>query len=236
MLSGYQDAQVLAGAISENTPWARSPFRGDYTPKLSLKVNRQDRMIGKFASRKTGVRLPYFSSYERDLYYLLEADPDVLGYASQPAKLTFVLDGVERTHVPDCLVVTTSGQYLIEVKPRSMAEMECVKARTTFLSQVLRDVGFTYSIATETQIYAEPTFSNARVLCRYRAFNENEAVTFAVREYIRRFGPTRISVLIDIFKEYSYIKSCILSATLRSRLRLAPGAAVLSDPVLCLKT
>ncbi|MEL7035074.1 MAG: hypothetical protein AAFO04_05575 [Cyanobacteria bacterium J06592_8] len=53
--------------------------------------------IGKFSSRKMGQIVWYESLLELDYIYLLEIDPDVVAFASQPFQLQYtIIEGGKR--------------------------------------------------------------------------------------------------------------------------------------------
>lgn len=72
---------------------------------------------GFYPSHKTGRAVAFESRLERDLFLLLDADPDVVAFDEQPVTIAFELRGEKRRYTPDCHVVRRSQpDELVEVK------------------------------------------------------------------------------------------------------------------------
>ena len=56
-------------------------------------TNGGRKVIGKFPSIKNGGMVWWESQIERDYFYLLEFDSDVIIYWAQPLKIRYYLDG-----------------------------------------------------------------------------------------------------------------------------------------------
>ena len=60
---------------------------------------------GRATATKAGGRAEFESTLERDFYFLLEMDPEVLSFTPQPVSLTFKgPNGRSRRYVPDALI------------------------------------------------------------------------------------------------------------------------------------
>jgi len=62
------------------------------TPVRKITNTGTKKNIGRFFSWKMRDGIWYESLLERDYMYLLEIDPDVLSYCSQPLKITYRLE------------------------------------------------------------------------------------------------------------------------------------------------
>jgi hypothetical protein len=113
------------------------------------------------------------SALERDLATLLEFDPDVLSYASQPVEISYEHEGEVRSGFPDFLVRyhSDAGEWglLCDVKFRE--ELFCkwpeLKPRLRGAMAHARSSGLRYHIFTEVEIRT-PFLKNARFLLPYR--------------------------------------------------------------------
>ena len=78
--------------------------------------------IGKFPSIKNGEMVWWESLLERDYFYLLEIDPDVVRYDSQPLKIRYYLDAEPHKYTPDVRVYRQNGvKEIVEVKDEKNA-------------------------------------------------------------------------------------------------------------------
>jgi hypothetical protein len=232
MIGGMDELERLVEEVRAIIPWTAPRAQFGYEPAISFKVNRQSRPIGSFASLKAGLSLPFFSGLERDFYYLLEADPAVLGFVSQPATLQFYMDGERRTHVPDCLAVLKSTAEIWEVKPEQKTLDEFFQKRSQFLEDAFRESDFSYRVITEKTIYQSPRFENSTFLCRFRGCKIDEALLFSITEHLEHFGGEKLSVLCKYFGDPDDVKITVYVAILHGRLRYDKRQCLYGDPLI----
>lgn len=82
------------------------------------------KVIGKFPSLKMNTAIWWESQIERDYIYLLESDPIVLSYKSQPFSMNYTSLGKKRTYTPDFWVERADFQQVVEVKPITQVNTE----------------------------------------------------------------------------------------------------------------
>lgn len=102
-----------------------------------------------------------------ELAGLLRADfdPSVSRIIAQPFLMTAKVDGVERRHVPDFLMLTGSGPLVVDVKPASKLAKDEVAFALGWARAVVEDRGWRY------EIWSEPSaarLENLRFLAGYR--------------------------------------------------------------------
>ena len=78
---------------------------------------------GQYTSMKTGKSCNYRSSWEHELMVLLDGDSRVDTWSYEPLSITYILEGETRRYIPDFLVVFEGRDYLLEVKPPSLADI-----------------------------------------------------------------------------------------------------------------
>lgn len=201
-------------------------------PALQLRHNRTSRGIGNFASRKMATRMPYVSSLERDLLYLLETDAAVSAFLTQPLVLRYADAGDIRSHLPDVMTVTGEEVALIEVKYEDEASQTTVRHRTELLSDVLGKHQITYRLLTERVIRAEPRLTSCRMLCRFRANTPDEEIVFVARERLEYGERLPIGDLVRDFNDPAAAASSIFAAILRGDVAVHKWANPLEESVL----
>ncbi len=122
------------------------------------------------------------SKQERNAFRLLDCNPDVASFSEQPCKITYVMDGVKRSHVPDILVATGRGKELCEVKLRAEALEPDVHLRTAFLAHALPQWGYSYRVLYGEDLAKQPRLGNAIRLLNFG----HHHVTECEQEFIRR--------------------------------------------------
>ncbi|MUG92149.1 transposase [Scytonema sp. UIC 10036] len=105
--------------------------------------------IGRFFSFKMRELIWYESLNERDYMYLLEIDPDVLSYSTQPFKISYILDEKVRRYTPDFLVQRNSKQQIVEIKPACFADDEKNVRRFPVIASTLKSLGWEFIIITD---------------------------------------------------------------------------------------
>lgn len=102
-----------------------------------------------------------------ELARLLFADFDVgvQRIAAQPFLLRCPVDGKERRHIPDYLLLTNAGPIVVDVKPRRRLESKTVAFTFAWTRSVLTERGWRY------EVWSEPPpieLENVRFLAGYR--------------------------------------------------------------------
>ena len=97
--------------------------------------------ICKFSSAKMGRMIWCEFLLEKHLAYLLEIDPDVVSFTSQPFKLEYVVDGKKRKYTPDYFIERRNKKQVIEVKPTHKARSDKYVASFQRVAPICRDQG-----------------------------------------------------------------------------------------------
>lgn len=130
---------------------------------------RYARSMGLFQSHKMGMGMAWESPVERDYMFLLEADPNVLAFVSQPVRLDIVIDGSSRHHYPDFLVAYDGTSVcLAEVKQDKEAALEATQKMFAAAHIACEQLGVTYREILATKVRREPNFKAAKDYCRER--------------------------------------------------------------------
>lgn len=128
-------------------------------------------VTGFLPSRKNGGMVAFESALERDLATVLEFDPGVDKYETQPVQLRYGAGG-SRFGYPDFLVRYRAdvgiSPVLIDVKYRSeiFAKWASLKPRFVAARRHAKDHGWSYRLMTETEIRG-PFLENAKFLLPY---------------------------------------------------------------------
>lgn len=132
-----------------------------------------------FASEKNAAPQQAESLLEHDFLTLLEWDPRVAQYVTQPLSVDWIdADGKVRQYTPDVLVTYHSLALMdapvlratvFEIKPEEVLRRDWVQLRPKFKAAMaaLRPVGIRFKIATEKHIRT-PLLDNARRLLSYK--------------------------------------------------------------------
>lgn len=224
--------RALSRELKEVEQWNTFAVSNGPNSSLSLQFNRTRRGIGHFASRKVALQMPFVSSLERDLLYLLEVDPEIRAYLTQPLNLRYRDYEFIRSHLPDVLSLTRDQIALIEVKYADEAALPEVQRRTQILKTGLAPHGIAYRVLTEKIIRAEPRLTNARRLSRYRWLTPDQHVLIPLQEYLKRQGSLTIRDAAARYERTTEAATSILAAVLRGQLSVRKWADPMEDSVL----
>lgn len=123
-------------------------------------------------TNKCGRLVQFESEQERKLILLLERDPSVADYASQPEQFSFNDDsGQLRRYTPDFQVWRTGGEIeLHEVTVAQRRETKTTaRGREAAATQICRQRGWTYLVHTEETLPSGFEYANLDALAPFRA-------------------------------------------------------------------
>ncbi len=156
------------------------------------------------------------SFQERKLTLLLDRDPTVQEYRSQPERFAFTdTQGTSHTYVPDFIVWKTTGEVEIhEVTLTSRREKWSIAEREKAAREICRKRGWSYVVHTEETLPQATEEANLLALYRYRPTSyANPAVTAAVRARLGQEERKGLRVLIeDIAQALSLPRPVVISA------------------------
>lgn len=125
------------------------------------------KVIGKFPSLKMNSTIWWESQIERDYIYLLEIDPNVLEYCSQPFKIIYKDSGKNRRYTPDFWVRRANSQQIVEVKPASAIEQEKNTNLWKHIAANCQEKGLEFIVVTDVMIRIQPLLNNIKLLYKY---------------------------------------------------------------------
>jgi hypothetical protein len=137
------------------------------TPARKITNRGSKKNIGKFFSFKMQSLIWYESLNERDYMYLLEIDPDVVSYRSQPLKISYTLNHQLRQYTPDFLVERRSREQIVEIKPEKRLNQEYNLQLFQAITKLGQSQGWEFVVITDKMIKKEPLLSNLKLLYRY---------------------------------------------------------------------
>ena len=107
------------------------------------------------------------SLIERDYMYLLEIDPDVLSYHSQPLTIIYTLDSKPRKYTPDFLVKRRNKQQIVEIKPESAVHSSKNLRLFRCVAPLCIKRGWEFVVVTDAMIRVQPLLYNLKLLYKY---------------------------------------------------------------------
>jgi hypothetical protein len=180
------------------------------------------------------------SPLERDALRLLECDPAVSAYWTQPFTVRFrePWGGPWRQHTPDILAYRSGRPVVIEIKDAAKAAHEVVARRLATLREAFAAHGLEYRIWTQKVIRQAPRLTNAIWLLRYRGEEVAPSLHLLTSSILRENGALRRSELERLLVAHGAprdrLTPKIMALLLHGRLRLALNESVATDPVLTL--
>jgi hypothetical protein len=121
---------------------------------------------GWYWSATTRCSVIYESRLEQCRLVYADFDLSVHHIVAQPFILHALLKGVERQHIPDCLLITDAGPVVVDVKPREKFSDACVAGTLAWTRAAMATRGWRY------EVWSEPPTAqanNLRFLSGYAA-------------------------------------------------------------------
>jgi hypothetical protein len=145
----------------------RKPPPGNVRRVISLGNNFRG-----VTANKRGHLIQFESEQERKLILLLERDPTVVDYVSQPETLHFRDDsGQQRTYTPDFKVWRTDGQielHEVTIEARRIAR-ESLPQREAAAQSICQQRGWHYIVHTDETLPSGYEYTNLDFLAAFRA-------------------------------------------------------------------
>jgi hypothetical protein len=138
----------------------------------------------------------YESLNERDYMYLLEIDPDVRSYNTQPFKISYILDEKSRRYTPDFLVQRQSKQQIIEIKPTNWFNDEKNVTKMTAIASTLKSMGWEFIIITDEMMNQDYLLNNIKLLYRYVQIPLTLQNLTSCYQYFQKNSPTTLEIAL----------------------------------------
>lgn len=122
---------------------------------------------GVFPSLRMARGVEYESGLERDYFFWLEFENDVLSYEQQPFRIRFLHEHETRAYVPDLVVFREGKTQLVEIKPFDRVSEERNLMRFAAAQEYCQAKNFEFVVVTERQIRVKPVLDNIKLLFRY---------------------------------------------------------------------
>lgn len=141
-------------------------FQGSVPWRQVRSVKGMAHHSGKYASMTTGGHVLYESQLELARLLLADFDPHVQNIYAQPLLMRARVDGKTRHHVPDFLLIKTSGTVeIVNVKPADLLADPKIKGDLSWPGELINQHGWEYEVWSGD----DPVLlSNVRFLAAYR--------------------------------------------------------------------
>lgn len=169
-------------------------------------------ITGTVRSAKSESYTEFESGLERDALILLEFDPSVLQFTSQPRTFYYIHNGRKRRYTPDILVEYTNGDKLyIEIKYRTDLKADWEKLKPKFkaaIRELKKEPQTRFKIWSEVEVRT-PYFINAKYLLHFKNKPLNEAHQALLLQNLDRLNESTPNDLLGL---------CTSNLTLRAEL------------------
>jgi hypothetical protein len=168
-------------------------------PARKITNSNSKKNIGLFSSLKMQTGIWYESLIERDYMYLLETDPDVLSYHSQPLSIFYTFNHRQRRYTPDFLVEGRHKKLLVEVKPASKVNSDKNLSLFRAIAPICEEKGWEFVVVTDAMIRVQPQLNNLKLIYKYAGEPLSINNTLDCYQYFQRQVSTSIkTALLDL--------------------------------------
>lgn len=153
---------------------------------------------GYFYSARSGANgevIPWESFLEKNALMLLECDPSVTSFVTQPFTLQHPWRRRPRRYTPDILVYRGRQPCVIEVKSLERLSSPTYRLRMRLLKEWLRRSGIQFQFWTEHHIHQQPRLGNAQFLMRYRIRDVANTAEHLIRQSLAQSQKSTIGQL-----------------------------------------
>lgn len=170
-----------------------------------IKASKGKNYRGKFPSRKVGQMIYWESLLERDYIRILEFDPEVKYFESQPLVIPYLYQGRRHEYFPDFKVITRADKIkLVEVKPNEFLQKDENRIKYNVGIQYCEQMGWTYHVATEDNIRRGYLQSNLKKILEVDFDEIKTKINNAIIRYLNQVGPVQFLTVINNLKEINH--------------------------------
>jgi len=163
-------------------------------PKKNLHSYR-----GKMFSEKNGAMIYWESLLEKDFIKILEFDPTITSYESQPIEITYFYESKRRRYFPDFKATTSTNEiYLYEVKPLDKVNKEENLIKYEVARLYCEENNWNFRVVSENKIRQGFLLHNLDFLRNYREIRTKVSNIKYIETILEEFGPCTISDLKSI--------------------------------------
>lgn len=146
-------------------PKVKINFPKDGKVRSRKVVSRSNaRNTGKYPSWKMQRMMQWESTHEGNAMRILDASPHVIAFHEQPCEIIYTLNGEQRRHYPDFMVIEDHRREFWEVKTEENANSTEVAERTAFLTEFLPEYGYSYRVVFAEMLAKQPRLDNVKRL------------------------------------------------------------------------
>ena len=151
---------------------------------------------GFFWSPKNDSQLAYESTFERDFFYLLELNKEVLSYEEQPILIELTWGEETWLYTPDVMVRMRGCDrpLIYEVKP---LEDDFPVNKKKAMNHWCRANGFRFEVIDAKKIRT-PELKQAKALYQYLRFNPSKRAVDSVLQEVASESSVSVNKLVDI--------------------------------------
>jgi len=163
---------------------------------------------GHFSALKAVGPAPFESLLERDFQTLLNADPNISHYASQPVPLLYMAPDkkgrwCEHTYTPDFTAEDREGRIIVmEVKAKGLAGLERWQRLKPYIQKAYEEQGVIFQVFTEDVIRAQPRLSNCQRMVMHGRLPVDHAADIVIRRALNSLSKAvRIKNVCDMAQQ-----------------------------------
>lgn len=155
------------------------------------------RNTGKYPSWKMQRMMQWESMHEGNAMRILDATPNVVSFSEQPCEIIYTLNGNQRRHYPDFMVIEGKHREFWEVKTESDANSPEVAERTALLTEALPEYGYGYRIVLAEVLAKQPRLDNVKRLNKLG----RQPISSLEQEHIRRLFAHEPVISWEVFEQ-----------------------------------
>jgi TnsA-like endonuclease N terminal len=128
-------------------------------------ASRSEALLGGILVSHSRRHVAYESRLELAWLLLADFDTSVSQFVAQPFPLVTSVDGKQRKHIPDYLLIRNDGPVVVDVKPRQHLTKPAVVGAFAWTRKAVESRRWRYEVWSEAPLFL---FGNVRFLAGYR--------------------------------------------------------------------
>lgn len=186
-----------------------------------IKPSKKMSFRGKKWSWKVGQMIHWESLLERDYLNILEFDPNVIYFESQPLVIPFSYEGKKRRYFPDFKVKTKDNHiHLVEVKPKKFLKVPDNQMKFHVGQMYCEQNNWNFSVVTEEHIRPGYLQDNLNLIFQVRDYHVNPTARELILNFLEKNSESNLGELSKLYDDKAQLLIAIYQLIFDHKLKV----------------
>lgn len=192
-----------------------APLTDDDRKRVARRMTRT--FSGSFTSIIQGASLPWHDRRELEALSLFELDHRVESIEMRPERVTLIIDGCPRSHIPAFRLRFGDRSVAIDVLGDAATRDPSRQALTDVLTVVYAARGMRYTSIPHAAVRAQPRLRNSRLVLRARNYEPGLGTEMAILSVLSTPVSQTLASIVEELSDHPNVREAVYSLVTRRR-------------------